>query len=228
MRIIESLAKLSAIATAAAATLLYSVCSWDGAHGTACAGETAAATDDSRFAFPGIAKEHPHMRMLVANAFQYVAPGRGTIDAASSYPVEGWNHDPPQGLFLRSFTQLTAIGTWVDLLANIAAGQADNPYISRKEALDDLLRVVRTMRHDQHDPGVSAMGLLGNFLGFDGPRRIGPLAGDVAKAGSSRRLRPAKGIGHLAGTGEERLDRPGEPRSGGPHPTRPAVWIEPF
>ena len=29
------------------------------------------------------------MRALVANAFQYVATGRGTIDAASGYPVEG-------------------------------------------------------------------------------------------------------------------------------------------
>ena len=59
---------------------------------------------------------------------------------------------PRQGLFLRSFTQLTGIGTWIDLLANIAAGQADNPYISRSQALDQLELVVRSLRHDQHDP----------------------------------------------------------------------------
>ncbi len=118
---------------------------------------------------------------VVRNAFEYLAPGRGTIDAASGYPVEGWNQDPSQGLFLRSFTQLTAIGAWIDLLANIAVGNADNPYVSRKQALEELSRAVHSVRHDQHDPRVSAKGLLGNFLGFDAGRRIGPLARDVAK-----------------------------------------------
>jgi hypothetical protein len=194
MRTIETLAKLSALGTAAVAMILCGVSSCGSAPGTALAGESAAVADDARFAFPGIAQEHLHMRMLVANAFQYIAPGRGTIDAASGYPVEGWNHDPPQGLFLRSFTQLTAIGVWVDLLANIAAGQADNPYISRKEAINDLRRTVHAMRHDQQDPGVSAKGLLGNFLGFDGPRRIGPLAGDVAKEDILGAFGPQKGL----------------------------------
>ncbi len=170
----------SGIGAAAAAIILCIPCIW-GMNGTACAGEATGMTNDARFPLSCIAENHPRMRALVANAFQYVAPGRGTIDAASGYPVEGWNQDPQKGLFLRSFTQLTAIGVWVELLANIAAGEADNPYISRKQALDQLLLAVSSLRRDQHDPRVSGKGLLGNFLGFDRERRTGPLARDVAR-----------------------------------------------
>jgi len=121
------------------------------------------------------------MTALLENAFGYISPDQGIIDSASGYPVEGWNHDPERGLFLRSFTQLTAIGQWIELLSNIAAGYADNPYISRDEALQRLTHAVKSVRHDQRDPKVSAKGLLGNFLGLQGNRRIGPLARDVAK-----------------------------------------------
>ena len=121
------------------------------------------------------------MHALVTNAFQYVAPGQGTIDAASGYPCEGWNHDPQRGVYLRSFTQLTAIGAWINLLANIAAGRAENPYISPKQALDRLQFVLGSLQHDQHDPDVSAKGLLGSFLGFEGNKRTGPLASTVAR-----------------------------------------------
>ncbi len=131
--------------------------------------------------WPTIVTNHPHMQALIENAFLYIRPGQGTIDAASGYPVEGWNQDPQQGHYLRSFTQLTAIGTWTELLANIAAGQAENPYISPEHALVELARVLRSLRRDQHDPQVSASGLLGNFLGFEGNRRNGPLAREVAK-----------------------------------------------
>jgi hypothetical protein len=74
------------------------------------------------------------MRKLVENAFQYIKPEHGLIDPVSGYPFEGWNDDPQRGLFLRSFTQITAIGQWIELLANIAAGQADNNSISREDA----------------------------------------------------------------------------------------------
>ncbi|MCE5266885.1 MAG: hypothetical protein LLG00_03250 [Planctomycetaceae bacterium] len=154
-----------------------------GAGGGAAYGREAAPRKGiAEFVVPFVAERHPRMNALVANAFEYVSPGSGTIDAASGYPVEGWNQEPGRGLFLRSFTQLTAIGTWIDLLANIVGGRADNPYLSREQALDALLVAVRSLRHDQHDPGVSAGGLLGNFLAFDGPRRVGPLAGDVSRA----------------------------------------------
>ena len=113
------------------AVILYCSCLCGGAPAAASACEAAALSSDARFAFPRIAAKHPHLRAVVRNAFEYLAPGRGTIDAASGYPVEGWNQDPSQGLFLRSFTQLTAIGAWIDLLANIAVGDADNPYVSR-------------------------------------------------------------------------------------------------
>ena len=67
---------------------------------------------------------------------RYLAPANKMIDPASGYPFEGWNHDPKQGLFLRSFTQLTAIGLYMELLANIVAGHADTPDLSREQALD--------------------------------------------------------------------------------------------
>ena len=55
-------------------------------------------------------------------------------DASSGYPVEGWNQDPQKGLFLRSFTQLTATGESLELLANVVAGYADTPSLSREQA----------------------------------------------------------------------------------------------
>lgn len=136
---------------------------------------------DSAFSFPRVNPEHQRMNLLLESAFGYVNPEHGIVDATSGYPVEGWNHDPERGLFLRSFTQLTAIGQWIELLANIAAGNADNPYISREDALNQLEFTVKNLRHDQHDPKVAAMGLLGNFLGLEGETRVGPLARDVAK-----------------------------------------------
>ena len=60
------------------------------------------------------------------------------IDPASGYPYEGWNHDPKQGLFLRSFTQLTAIGKHMELLADIVAGRADSPEMSKAQALEEV------------------------------------------------------------------------------------------
>ena len=121
------------------------------------------------------------MQTLLANAMGYLKPEHGLVDPASGYPVEGWNQDSERGLYLRSFTQLTAIGEWIEILANIAAGYADNPYISREEALNRLSLAVSTLLADQTDPAVSAKGLLGNFLGFGPAGRIGPLSDEVEK-----------------------------------------------
>lgn len=129
--------------------------------------------------FPLVGQDHVHMQMLLENAMGYINPEHGLIDEKSGYPVEGWNHDPSKGLYLRSFTQLTSIGEWVELLANIAAGYADNPYISREEALVKLEQAVDSLLIDQQDPTVSAKGLLGNFLGLEGDRRLGPLGEEV-------------------------------------------------
>ncbi|MGE5840149.1 MAG: hypothetical protein ACM34H_09455, partial [Deltaproteobacteria bacterium] len=93
----------------------------------------------------------------------------------SGYPAEGWNQEPQNGLFLRSFTQLTAIGTWVELLSNIVAGYADNPYLSREAALTNLSLAVKNLLADQRDPSLAAKGLLVNFLGLEGGKRTGPL-----------------------------------------------------
>jgi len=128
-----------------------------------------------------IAPEHIHAQELVANAFRFIDPAHGLIDSASGYPAEGWNQDPKRGLFLHSFTQLTAIGERVELLACIAAGQADNPYLSREQALAELEKIVKSLRADQADPTLSDRGLLCNFLAFEGDRRLGPLTTSVQK-----------------------------------------------
>lgn len=133
------------------------------------------------FSFPRVERKHEHMRALLINAMGYIDPEHGLIDEASGYPVEGWNHDPELGLHLRSFTQLTSIGEWVEMLANIAAGYADNPYISRQEALKQLEKTVDSLLADQADPDVSAKGLMGNFLGLAGDKRLGPLCENVFK-----------------------------------------------
>ena len=133
------------------------------------------------FNFPLVNPQHQNMQRLLINAMGYLKPEHGLVDPVSGYPVEGWNHEPQRGLFLRSFTQLTAIGERLELLANIAAGFADNPYISRAESLSQLKLMLSSLLADQQDPKVSAGGLLGNFLGFDATGRIGPLSDEVER-----------------------------------------------
>lgn len=139
------------------------------------------ATETDVFNFPAVNPAHEHMHSLLTNAFSYVKPSNGIIDVASGYPAEGWNQDSERALYLRSFTQLTAIGEWIELLANIAAGYADNPYISRDQALIQLKHTVSSLLADQQNPAVSAKGLLGNFLGFSPDGRMGPLSDEVEK-----------------------------------------------
>ncbi|MEM4247781.1 MAG: hypothetical protein QXH80_00790, partial [Candidatus Nanoarchaeia archaeon] len=90
--------------------------------------------DKQAFVFSDLPKGK--MRDLVENCFCYINPDHGIIDPVSGYPCEGWNNAPEKGLFLRDFTQLTAIGFWIETLANIAGGFADNPFISRDKALE--------------------------------------------------------------------------------------------
>jgi hypothetical protein len=136
---------------------------------------------ESTSQFPTVPAEHRHVRALLENAMLYLAPKNGMIDPISGYPFEGWNQDPKRGLFLRSFTQLTAIGQLMELLANIVAGEADTPSLTREQALTHLIRLVRSLREDQRDPRLSAKGLLGNFLDLATGKRLGPLASDVDK-----------------------------------------------
>ncbi len=135
----------------------------------------------TRGVFPTVDPAHLYARALLDNAMRYIAPKSGTRDASSGYPVEGWNNEPNSGLGLRSFTQLTAIGEWAELLANVAVGDAEVPYLSRKQALKDLQQVVASLLIDQKDPQISTMGLLGNFLDLEPGTRVGPLAGIVEK-----------------------------------------------
>jgi hypothetical protein len=136
---------------------------------------------DASCRFPTVRPEDRRVRELLANAMSYIAPDNGMIDPASGYPVEGWNQDPTRGLYLRSFTQLTAIGQCMELLANVAAGYADTPYLSRDQALVKLSRLVKSLIQDQHDPRLSSGKLLGNFLDLATGKRLGPLASEVEK-----------------------------------------------
>jgi hypothetical protein len=135
----------------------------------------------SEFRFPLISPRHENMQRLLINAMGYLQPGHGLVDPVSGYPVEGWNQEPERGLYLRSFTQLTAIGEQLELLASIAAGYADNPYVSRAQALSQIERMASSLLIDQSDPTLSAGGLLGNFLGLEATGRIGPLSEEVRK-----------------------------------------------
>jgi len=153
----------------------------------------AEAADGPPSRFPSIPAEHKHARMLLENAMRYVAPGNEIVDPVSGYPLEGWNQDPSRGLFLRSFTQLTAIGQYMELLANVAAGRADTPHLPRDRALAGLMHLVATLRADQRDPMLAAKGLLGNFLDVATGRRLGPLASDVDKPKVIEAFGPSKG-----------------------------------
>ena len=132
--------------------------------------------------FPTIPAGHTHARALLDNAMRYASTSNKIVDPVSGYPFEGWNQDPKQGLYLRSFTQLTAIGQWMELLATVAAGSADTPHLAREQAMIELARLVKTLRDDQGDPSLAAKGLLGNFLDLATGKRLGPLASNVDKS----------------------------------------------
>src|SRR5262249_47727913 len=114
--------------------------------------------------FPTVPPDHKHVRLLLDNALRYASPDATTTDRASGYPYEGWNHDPKRSLFLRSFTQLTAIGLWMELLADVAAGIAETPGLPRDKALADLAKLVASLRQDQCDPRLGKKGLVVHFL----------------------------------------------------------------
>ena len=143
--------------------------------------------------FPTIPAGHARARDLLDNAMRYASPANKIVDPASGYPFEGWNQDPKQGLYLRSFTQLTAIGQWMELLATVAAGHADTPHLAREQALIELAHLVKTLRADQVDPTLAAKGLLGNFLDLATGKRLGPLASNVDKSRFLESFGPAKG-----------------------------------
>jgi hypothetical protein len=145
------------------------------------------------YRFPTIPPEHTHASALLEAALRYVGPANKLVDPSSGYPVEGWNHDPKHGLYLRSFTQLTAIGLYMEILANVAAGRADTPHLSRGAALVQLARLVKSLRQDQGDPTLSADGLLSNFLDLSTTKRLGPLASNVEKSKLLDAFGPAKG-----------------------------------
>ncbi|MGA8351455.1 MAG: hypothetical protein WB773_26935, partial [Isosphaeraceae bacterium] len=149
--------------------------------------------DEASFRFPTVPPEHEHVRALLDNALRYVDPAAGLFDKVSGYPVEGWNQDPERQFFLRSFTQLTAIGHSMELLACLAAGEAEVPFLSREEALTRLAKLVASLRQDQRDPKLSAGGLLVNFLDLNSGQRQSPLTGSADREPFLAAFGPEKG-----------------------------------
>lgn len=131
--------------------------------------------------FPTVNSNHVNMLRLLGNAMAYVRPENGLVDPSSGYPCEGWNDEAEGGLRLRGFTQLTAIGSWMEMLAHVAAGYADSPYLGREEALRQLEQVVDSLVADQQNPRLSDRGLLCNFMGFEDGQRVPPLASVARK-----------------------------------------------
>lgn len=160
-----------------------------GSHGRAPAGETRS----KRCVFPTVNARHTHMTRLLANAMEYLRPEHGLIEPKSGYPREGWNDDPKTGLRLRGFTQLTAIGAWMELLAQVAGGYADSPYVSRAEALVRLEHLTDSLLADQRDPQLSDRGLLCNFMGFGAKGREAPLASVASKSEFREAFGPVEG-----------------------------------
>jgi len=148
---------------------------------------------EALYRFPTVPAEHRHARALLENSLRYVAPQSHTIDPASGYPVEGWNNEPATGLCLRCFTQLTAIGLWMELLGTVIVGDVEVPYLTREQAMAQLAQVIQSLRHDQRDPQVGAKGLLGNFLDLASGRRLGLLASDVERQRFYTAFGPEKG-----------------------------------
>ena len=149
--------------------------------------------DETSFRFPTVPPEHEHVRALLDNALRYVDPAAGLFDKVSGYPVEGWNQDPERQFSLRSFTQLTAIGHSMELLACLAAGEAEVPFLSREEALTRLAKLVASLRQDQRDPKLSAGGLLVNFLDLNSGQRQSPLTGSADREPFLAAFGPEKG-----------------------------------
>jgi hypothetical protein len=154
---------------------------WGGVKDLAAMEASVGATTRSHVSFPTVNSEHKHTQALLENAMRYLDPAQGIVDPVSGYPVEGWNNEPEKAFFLRSFTQLTAIGQWIEVLANVMAGNANTPHLSRQQAELQLRRIVKSLHEDQQDPHLAWRGLLGNFIALECCKRKGPLGCDVQK-----------------------------------------------
>ncbi|WDE97094.1 hypothetical protein PQO03_03875 [Lentisphaera profundi] len=142
---------------------------------------------------PKISSKHNHTHALLDNSLKFIKTENAMIDKDSGYPLEGWNQDPERGLFLRSFTQLSAIGEWLELSASISAGYCDSDYLSREQALIALQKTTASLLADQKNPALSAKGLLVNFLdlGNGSGKRVGPLG---EKAGKAKFIKALDGL----------------------------------
>ena len=169
--------------------------------------------------FPTVAPDHPHVRALLTSAMRTSRRRIGMIDPVSGYPFEGWNQDPDRGLFLRSFTQLTAIGQFMELLANIVAGNADTPFLSRDQA-----RGAPDAPGPEPAPGPattrgSAQESLLGQLPRPGHRQAARPAGlRRREAHDPRRVRPGERRSDLEGTAGQGVDRLAKPGPRGRHP----------
>ena len=133
--------------------------------------------------------------------------------------VRGLEPGPrPRDFIFRSFTQLTAIGQWMELLANIVAGTADTPYLSREQALAKLTHLVKSLRQDQARPAGSAPGTCwGTSLIWPPASGSARWPSDVEKRQAPGRLRPGEGRSDLEGASGQGVDRLAKQRPRGRH-----------
>jgi hypothetical protein len=141
----------------------------------------------------GVPPKDEHALALLSNGMRYLNPDSGVVDPLSGYPFEGWNHEPEKLLDLRTFTQITAIGKYMEVLADVAAGQIEDPTVSRQSALTKLAAVTETLRLDQRDPTLACNGLLANFIGLKVGKRLGTLASTLDRELVVRTFGPDKG-----------------------------------
>ena len=138
-------------------------------------------------------------RALADNAMRYLAPEHKIIDPEVGLSGRGLESRSQAARLLAVVHAVDRDRLWIELLANVAAGNADTPGLGRDEALRHLAFTVQTLRKDQHDPTLSAKGLLGNFLDVSTGKRLGPLASSVEKEKVLEAFGPEQGHGSVAG-----------------------------
>ena len=147
--------------------------------------------------------------------------------------VRGLEPGPGQGLFLRSFTQLTAIGQYMELLANVAAGTLRDALSHPEAGSGDLTRLVKSLRQDQRDPTLSARACWATSWTWPPASGSAPWPSDVEKHKLLGRLRPGRrarrsGRRSRPRGGSSRGTRTARPTSSGPPSTAGTISTAPW
>ena len=124
---------------------------------------TLSPTTNAHFTKKNKREDYLFAKELLNNSIEYFNPNNKTIHLESGYPHEGWNRE----LRLDSFTQLSAIGLWLEFTSSVAAGYCNPKFLDKKTALSYCETTINSLLNDQNDEALSCNGLLANFLQFD-------------------------------------------------------------